>query len=257
MVPRPPAKDTFLDTPTILLATAGAFLLAGFVKGVIGLGLPTVAIGLLGLVMTPAQAAAILVVPALIGNVWQCAVGGALLAVTRRLWGLLVGVCLGIFIGATWLAGSGAQETLWLGIALSAYAVLGLSNVHFTVPPRAETWLGLVTGTVTGIIAAGTGVFVIPAVPYLHALRFDRNALVQALGVFFTVSTVALAGALAHAGEMNTSIAVPSLVALATSLGGMIFGQVVRGRVKATTFRLCFFIGLLVLGAHLILRGMF
>jgi uncharacterized membrane protein YfcA len=58
-----------VDSTSILAAIAGAFLLAGFVKGVIGLGLPTVSIGLLGLVMTPAQAAAILVVPSLVTNV--------------------------------------------------------------------------------------------------------------------------------------------------------------------------------------------
>ena len=62
-----------MDSYATLAATAGAFLLAGFVKGVIGLGLPTVAIGLLGLMMTPAQAAAIMVAPALITNVWQAA----------------------------------------------------------------------------------------------------------------------------------------------------------------------------------------
>ena len=47
------------------------FLLAGFVKGVIGLGLPTVAVGLLGLVMPPAEAAALLVVPSMVTNLWQ------------------------------------------------------------------------------------------------------------------------------------------------------------------------------------------
>jgi uncharacterized membrane protein YfcA len=65
-------------------------MLAGFVKGVIGLGLPTVAIGLLGLLMTPTQAAAILVLPALITNVWQAAVGGNLLPLARRLWPMLL-----------------------------------------------------------------------------------------------------------------------------------------------------------------------
>ncbi|HEY5217141.1 MAG TPA: sulfite exporter TauE/SafE family protein, partial [Pseudolabrys sp.] len=65
-----------MDSLPILSAIAGAFLLAGFVKGVIGLGLPTVAIGLLGLLMTPAQAAAILVVPSLATNIWQFVVGG-------------------------------------------------------------------------------------------------------------------------------------------------------------------------------------
>ncbi len=74
---------------SILGAVAVAYLLAGFVKGVIGLGLPTVAIGLLGLLMTPAQAAAILVVPSLVTNIWQCTAGGDVLALVRRMWPLL------------------------------------------------------------------------------------------------------------------------------------------------------------------------
>ena len=89
-----------MDSAAILGATAGAFLLAGFVKGVIGLGLPTVSIGLLGLLMTPSQAAALLVVPSLVTNVWQAAAGGGLMTLARRLWPLLAGICVGTFIGA-------------------------------------------------------------------------------------------------------------------------------------------------------------
>jgi uncharacterized membrane protein YfcA len=40
-----------------LVVAALTFLVAGFVKGVIGLGLPTVSMGLLSLVMPPAKAA--------------------------------------------------------------------------------------------------------------------------------------------------------------------------------------------------------
>ncbi|HKS85136.1 MAG TPA: sulfite exporter TauE/SafE family protein, partial [Pseudolabrys sp.] len=83
------------DLSTILAATAGAFLLAGFVKGVVGLGLPTVSIGLLGLMMTPSQAAAIVVVPSLVTNVWQAVSGGGVVSLTRRLWPMLAGICIG------------------------------------------------------------------------------------------------------------------------------------------------------------------
>ena len=132
-----------METLPVLAATAGAYLLAGFVKGVIGLGLPTVAIGLLGLMMTPAQAAAILVVPSLVTNIWQFAAGGALPALLRRMWPLLTGICIGTFIGAVLLPpGMGGQATMWLGVALALYAVVGLFNVQFSVPPRAEGWIG-------------------------------------------------------------------------------------------------------------------
>jgi len=100
-----------------------------------------------------------------------------------------------------------------------------------------------------------TAVFALPAVPYIQALKFERDRLVQALGLSFTVSTVTLALALYHAGEMHMALAWPSLVALGTALLGMRLGQMVRGRVREETFRLWFFLGLLALGLHLALRG--
>ena len=121
-----------MESAGLLIATAGAFLLVGFVKGVIGLGLPTVSIGLLGLLMTPAQAAAILVVPSLVTNIWQAAVGGALFALVRRLWPMLAGICIGTFIGAALLPhDDSGRATVWLGLALVLYAAFGLVKGHF------------------------------------------------------------------------------------------------------------------------------
>ena len=244
-----------MDSAAILVAIAGAFALAGFVKGVIGLGLPTVSIGLLGLLMTPSQAAAILVVPSLVTNIWQAAVGGGLIALAQRLWPMLAGICIGTIIGAALLPhDDSGRATVWLGLALMLYAAFGLIKGHFVVPRRAETWLGLLVGAATGAITVATGIFVIPGTPYIQSLKFDRDKLVQALGLSFTVSTITLA--LAYAGQVRTSLAWPSLVALAAALAGMGLGQLTRGKVKEETFRLCFFIGLLLLGAHLALRGL-
>ncbi len=246
-----------MDLIAILAATAGAFLLAGLVKGAIGLGLPTVAIGLLGLMMTPAQAAAIMVAPALITNVWQAVVGGELFPLIRRIWPMLAGICIGTFVAAAWLpSGNSGHATVWLGLALVIYAGLGLIKMDFTVSPRAERWLSLPVGALTGAITAATGVYVLPGTPYLHALRFGRNQLVQVLGVSFTTSTVTLGAALMHAGEMGKSLAAPVVVAIAASLVGMRLGQLLRGKVREQTFRLWFFLGLLALGGHLALRGL-
>ena len=246
-----------MDAASVLAVIAGAFLLAGFVKGVIGLGLPTVSIGLLGLLMTPAQAAAILVVPSLVTNVWQAAVGGGLVALVRRLWPLLVGICIGTAVGVVFLPhDDNGRATVWLGLALAVYAVLGLVNVQFSVPRHAETWLGMLMGAATGAITVATGIFVMPGTPYIQSMEFDRDRLVQALGLSFTVSTLTLAAALAYTGHVQTSLAWPSIVALAAALVGMGLGQFTRGKIKAETFRLCFFVGLMLLGANLALRGL-
>lgn len=71
--------------PAMTLLVIGTFVLAGTVKGVIGLGLPTVSMGLLGLAMLPAQAAALLIIPSTITNLWQLTFGGHLSALVKRL----------------------------------------------------------------------------------------------------------------------------------------------------------------------------
>ena len=240
---------------TVVLST---FLLAGFVKGVIGLGLPTVAVGLLSVIMAPAQAAALLIAPSLITNVWQMAAGGSLLAVSRRLWSMMLGICAGTYASAGLLTGhSKGGATTALGVALVLYAITGLSALRLTVSSRFEAWLSPLMGAATGFVTGATGVFVVPAVPYLQALGLEKDELVQALGLSFTISTVALGLTLASGGALTASLAGASLLALAPALGGMALGQYVRTRISAAAFRRWFFWGLFGLGGHLVLQTMF
>ncbi len=241
----------------ILILTVAAFLLAGFVKGVLGLGLPTVAIGLLGLVMTPAQAVVLMFVPTLVTNVWQLAIGPSLRPLLRRLWPMLLAIFAGAFAGGGILVAGNGWAGSALGAMLVLYAILGLTAVRFSVPAHMEPWLTPVIGLVNGFISAATGVFAIPSVPYLQALDLDKDDLVQALGLLFTVSMLALAVVLSREGAFQMSSAGPSALALAAALIGMWVGQKVRGRIRAQTFRFCFFLGMLLLGSHLALRIFF
>ena len=232
------------------------FLLAGFVKGAIGMGLPTVAMGFLTLLMPPAAAAAILILPSFVTNVWQLATGPQLAALLRRLWPMQAAVALGTIGGARLFGTVNSPIAVAaLGAALALYALSALLPQRLSVPARHEIWLGPLTGAVTGLVTAMTGVFVIPAVPYLQALQLDRDDLVQALGLSFTVSTVALAIALAEDSAFHWSDLPATLIALVASFVGMMLGQAVRTRMRPETFRVWFLIGLLLLGAHLMLRA--
>ena len=243
-------------TSFVFAAITAIFLLAGFVKGVIGLGLPTVAMGLLALVMAPAQAAALLVVPSFLTNVWQ-AMGPELIPPVRRLWPMLLGICAGVWAGGGLLtAAGGVRASIGLGAVLALYGVLGLTSVEFSVPARLEPWLSPLIGVITGIVTAATGVYMIPSAPYLQAIGLKTEGLVQALGLSFTIATVALAATLVQDGALQISVAGASVAALAPALLGMVLGQWVRARVRSETFRICFFAGSLLLGAHLALRGL-
>lgn len=135
---------------------AAAFVLAGLVKGVTGLALPTIGIGLLSLAMPPAHAAALIVVPAFITNVRQMISGPGLGRLIRRLWLMQLQVCLGTWAGAGLMTGSKAGlASVALGIALLAYAAIGLMNIHMPhVPASADSWLGPFVGDATGLMTA-------------------------------------------------------------------------------------------------------
>lgn len=242
--------------PALTLLVVITFLLAGAVKGVIGLGLPTIAMGLLGLAMPPAQAAALLIVPSTLTNLWQLAAGGHLPALLRRLGPMLAMIFVGTLLGSAWLGiNSGPWAVHALGAALVIYALYGLAGPALQMAPKREGWLGPVCGLVTGVVTAATGVFVMPAVPYLQSLGLSRDEMIQALGLSFTVSTLALAVGLAGQDALGGQALGASLLMLAPALLGMLAGQWLRQRISAVLFKRCFFIGLAALGGHLLING--
>lgn len=234
---------------------AGIFLVAGLVKGVSGMGLPTVAMALLGLTMPAATAAALLVVPSLVTNLWQLAAGPDVRGVVARLWSMMLGIVAGTLTGAALLA---RIDPLWSAGALGGVLVLYASHGLLTAPRtrgiRHERRWSPVIGATTGLVTGATGVFVLPAVPYLQALGLHRDALVQALGLSFTVSTLALAAGLGMHGAFRIEQAGPSVLAVAPALAGMWLGGRLRRRIPPARFRLCVLALLLLLGLELATR---
>ena len=237
---------------TQLVLILAVFLLAGFVKGVIGLGLPTVAIGLLATRMPPVQAIAIVIVPAIITNIWQTFAGPYLRTILVRLWPMMIGTVVGIVTSSGLMTEPYARYgTLVLGLLLMAYACISLFKIRFSVAQRHERWIGGLIGVTTGVISAATGVQVIPSMPFLQALGMEKDELVQALGIFFTTATVALAFNLTGAGLLSVATTLPAATALVAAFGGMYLGQKMRSRMDAAAFQRWFLAGMVLLGGYL------
>ncbi len=233
------------------------FVLAGLVKGVVGLGLPTVSMALLALSMTPAHAAALLVVPSLVTNVWQLRPWVSLPSMLRRLAPLSAGVLAGTTFGTmAFGAPSGRHAAMALGVALVVYAGWGLRGVCWTVRPGTERWLGPIVGLLTGLVTATTGVFVVPAVPYLQALALSRDRLIQAMGISFTVSTVALGAGLAVEAQYTGRLLVMSTLMLVPALIGMRLGDRLRRRLSQALFRRLLFWSLAMLGLYMVVQAL-
>lgn len=245
-----------MDQHLPILAISLVFVVAGAMKGLLGMGLPTVAMGGLALFVSPASAAALLIIPSLVTNVWQYLSGPSALGTFRSLRFLLAGIVIGTFSGVFPTLGSDARfAQIAIGTVLTLYGFAGLGRRRLPQVSRARGWVGFVVGYATGAITAATGVFILPTVPYLQASGLPRDMLVQALGLSFTVSTLTLAASLGSQSAFAPGALVLSALAVIPSVAGMVIGARLRTRVDEERFRTLFFVGMLLLGAGMIMGG--
>lgn len=238
--------------PEILAVVAATFLLAGLVKGVVGLGLPTVALALLTAALGLTEAMALMVIPAIATNLWQGLTGGAFMIILRRFWTLFAAACIGTWFGADILARADVVLLSGLlGILLCVYSGISIAAPRISPPGRWERWLSPLFGAASGVVTGLTGSFVVPGVLYLQALGLPRDILVQTMGVAFTVSMVTLAAALTRYEILSAELGLLSAAAVVPALLGMVLGGQVRRRLPEQRFRQVLFAALLLLGLYI------
>lgn len=243
--------------PSVVLVVTGTFLLAGAVKGVIGLGLPTVSLGFLTVALDLPTAMALTLVPSFVTNLWQSVVGGNARIILGRLWPFLLMSTVTVWVGVHALARlNPTLATGLLGVVLIAYSAVNLGGVRPAISDRHEAWAGALIGSTNGVLTGMTGSSVVPGVMFLQAIGLPRDVLIQAMGMLFTVSTVALAVALQQSNLLSLDHAILSAGAVVPAIVGMAGGQALRMRLSEQRFRGVFFIALLLLGAYIITNAL-
>ncbi len=243
--------------PEIVALVVGTFLLAGFIKGVIGMGLPVVALAFLGSTLGVREALTIMIIPGLATNTWQALAGPAFSTLIRRLWGFLAAACVGIWFGVGVLAGvKSATMVAVLGVTLCTYCAVTLLRAQLPPPGAREPWMSPLMGGLGGVMFGMTGIMIVPGILYLQTLGFRRDVFVQALGITFVAITLALGTSLTGRGLMTQDLALMSLTALIPTAAGLVLGQRYRHHISEERFKRIFFFALLVIGLDMLRRSL-
>ncbi len=242
-----------MTTQQIIFGLA-VFLVAGTVKGLVGLGLPTITIALTSLVLPLTEAIALIALPTVVTNIWQAAVGGRFRYIVRRHWPLIVPLMVALYL-TMWLAGQRGPSwaSLVLGLVLVVYGAMGLGRLRLRLTPDLEKPLAPVIGVISGFIAALVGVPVIPLMPYLQALEIRPAELVQTLGIVLCATSLTLTGSLLHFGLLDGPHALLSAGAIVPSMAGMWIGQRIRAGLSVEQFRVAVFAALTLTGLYTML----
>ena len=239
-------------TIDIVLLVGIVFLLAGTIKGLIGFGLPTVSIAIIATFLGLIEAMTLMLLPSLVTNLLQGFVGGHLIRLIRRCWAMFI-------LGAVFIWLTSSLLSTWrpalfmiiLGVVVIVYGLGGFYAFKFPSPGSKESWISPFIGLVSGGISGLTGVFVVPAIGYLQTLRLQRDELIQAMGLWFTIATISLAFALQDHDLLSVELSWLSLIAVMPALVGMWVGRVLRRSLSESAFRRLFFAGLTLLGVYI------
>lgn len=236
----------------VVVFVAAIFLLAGCVKGLIGFGLPTVSIAIIATFLGLIEAMTLMLLPSLITNLWQGLVGGHLIRLIRRCWSMFIlGAVFTWFTSSLLSTWNPASFTVILGIVVTFYGLSSLCSFKLSSPGSGESWISPFVGMVSGGITGLTGVFVVPAIGYLQSLRMEKDELIQAMGLWFTIATLSLAFSLKDHGLFADDLGWISLMAVLPALLGMWVGRILRPKLSESAFRRLFFVGLTLLGVYI------
>lgn len=241
----------------LILVSVVVFLCAGFIKGLVGFGLPTIGLGLMTVFVGVEKAMVLILWPAFLTNFWQGLLSGHLKVLLPRLWPFLVSAVLMLGAGTFILTRlpEGAADLL-LGVLMIAYAVPMLAGAVLTLAENRIIPVGIAIGLVNGVLAGLTGSYTVPGVMYLQAMGLPRDQLIQAMGLLFLLSTLALGASLGGFGLVGGQEALASLALVVPALSGVWAGQHLRRRVSEAVFRKLVLAAILMLGLYLVPLGL-
>jgi len=215
-----------------------SLLLAGAVKGTIGIGTPIVGVPLLSLFLDIPSTLMLLSVSLVLTNIPQALEGGRTGEALRSLLPVIAGLVPGIFIGARTIAYVDARTASGItGSALLLISILMLASPKFRMTPGSSRWIGFTAGFLGGIL---TGVAAIGAplvFAYLLAKGLQPREFTKQASLFLVFSSSLLAIALTGARTFDTGDLLVSMAALVPVGIGMIFGRIVRDRIPPRLFK--------------------
>jgi len=181
-----------------------AYIVAGVIKGITGVGFSTSCLPILALRFDLKLAIPLVIVPSIVSNVVLMAQAGRFLEVVRTFFPLYVATIPGLLLGLSILLSVDVDVAkAALGLVLIFYALLALSRRPIRIAEKWEKNLKIPVGFMTGFINGLTGSQVMPVLPYLLSLDLSKDTFIQAINISFTLSSLILLISLNQLGQLS------------------------------------------------------
>ncbi len=241
---------------SILIFMMFIFFLSGIVKGFLGIGLPSAAMALLTLVIEPAHAISLLVIPILFTNLAQFSRSKYKMESVKTYWLFAIAIIISIFVTSLFLSKyPTGLLTISIGLAMVIVSLIGLIGVKIKLSESRIWQLGF--GVVSGVLGGLSSIWSPTVAIYLIARRVDKDRFISATGFLFLAGAVPLIFGLVFGGILTTEAALQSIFGLVFVLAGFRLGEVIRNNTTQSWFEKAVLIAFLFMGIRLVGVGLF
>tara|TARA_B100002051_G_scaffold240723_1_gene244788 strand:+ start:791 stop:1555 length:765 start_codon:yes stop_codon:yes gene_type:complete len=247
-------------TPLIFIICLFTLLLAGIVKGALGMGLPLFAVPILVTVFDLPTAIALMIVPILTSNLiqaWEGKNKQISISTFKRFFPLIITLIPFTIFTAQYISKIDIKlGSLFMGLIVIIFSLSNLINNNIIIKPKAEIIISPIIGIIAGILG-GISSLIGPLIAmYLIALKLEKDFFVITIAIIFLSFSITLYSTLAINGVMNFNNITGSLLATIPVMFGVILGNKLRGKINQKKFKIILIIFLIIIGINLIRKGL-
>ena len=238
-----------------MVGMAGIFLLAGTIKGFLGIGLPAAAMGLLTLFIAPTEAIPLLWLSILGTNIMQFAHAPEKREIVSTYWVFAAAIIVSIFLTSMYMADyPPALLTVAIGIAMIIFSLNLLIGFSLPIGPGHGWQVGI--GLISGILGGLSSIWSPAVAMYLVARNTPKERFIGASGFLFLAGCLPLGAGQVIAGLITLPVLLKSAICMIFVLTGFRVGELLRQRISQDRFRTIVLIAFLIMGIRLIATGL-
>ena len=223
--------------PVLILAASVLMMMGGTLKGLLGVGLPMVAIPGLTFFFGLPQALAMVSIPVAAANLWQVWKFRQAISSVRTLVPFILAGAVGTAIGTLILA---SVDEVWLettlAIMLLGYVVLGIAKPDLSLDAIRAAKIAVPGGLAAGLLHGATGISGPIAITFFHAQRLRREGFILATGSVFLGFTLVQIPMLGATGILSAEAVLIGAIGLPAVALGLWLGNRLANYVDAALF---------------------
>jgi|TARA_B100001059_G_scaffold236773_1_gene290161 uncharacterized membrane protein YfcA len=242
----------------ILIQVILIFLAGGAVKGLIGVGLPTVTLTLLSFIFDIKESISIILLPVIITNLYQMLNGKHLKQIIDDTKIFQISAVPTVFLGFYFLLLLKSDTILLiLAIVLIYNSFLGLLKYEIKFKNYKSKYYQILIGGLTGTVTGISGIYTMPFIFLLQSLQYSKNKAIQLMGLTFFLFACTQFLLFILYDLISFKILALSSIACIPILLGVYLGTVLRRNISENIFKMLFNLMLVFMGILLIIKTIF